>query len=128
MFADLINLFTLLATSPNRAVALIGAALVIVMLLFALELLAPLFVLAGLIYRASALPKLGASAPPPRTRTPSQARNAAIATRLRPPSDVAAQVSVRASDPAGSAADQDPIARLASAIREVQSGGSDPGW
>jgi hypothetical protein len=123
MFADLINLFTLLATLPNRAVALIGAALVIMMFLFALEVLAPLFVLAGVIYKASALPKLGASPPPPRPHgRRSHAQNAAIATRPRPDSDVATQVSVRASDPGGdSAADEDSITRIARAISEVQS-------
>ena len=55
MFTDLIDIFTLLATLPNRGVVLTEAAFVIVTSLFALELAAPLIVLAGLIVKASAL-------------------------------------------------------------------------
>jgi len=56
MLAQLIDLFTLLATLPNRAVLLTEAAFLIVVFLFALELSAPLFFLVGLIFKASALP------------------------------------------------------------------------
>ena len=55
MFTDLIDIFTLLATLPSRGVVLTEAAFVIVTSLFALELAAPLIVLAGLIVKASAL-------------------------------------------------------------------------
>ena len=64
MFTDLIDIFTLLATLPNRGVVLTEAAFVIVASLFALELAAPLIVLAGLIVKASALIVLKASALP----------------------------------------------------------------
>jgi hypothetical protein len=64
MFTDLIDIFTLLATLPNRGVVLTEAALVIVASLFALELAAPLIVLAGLLVKAAALIVLKASALP----------------------------------------------------------------
>jgi hypothetical protein len=64
MFTDLIDIFTLLATLPNRGVVLTEAVFVIVTSLFALELAAPLIVLVGLILKASALIVLKASALP----------------------------------------------------------------
>jgi hypothetical protein len=64
MFTDLIDIFTLLATLPNRGVVLIEAAFVIVTFLFALEFAAPLIVLVGFILKVSALIVLKASALP----------------------------------------------------------------
>ena len=64
MFAELIDLFTLLATLPNRGVLLTEAAFVIAASLFALELVAPLIVLLGAVLKASTLIVLKASALP----------------------------------------------------------------
>jgi hypothetical protein len=64
MLTEFIDIFTLLATLPNRGVALAAVAFVIVASLFALELAAPLIVLVGLVVKASALIVLKALALP----------------------------------------------------------------
>jgi len=64
MFSELIDIFTLLATLPNRGVALAATAFIIVTFLFALEFAAPLIVLVGFILKVSALIVLKASALP----------------------------------------------------------------
>lgn len=88
MLAELIDLFTLLATLPDRAVVLTEGLFVIVAFLFALELAAPLLILIGLVLKASALPQRQSRAgqapqTPPRNRqTPAPI---ATVTTLVPP-------------------------------------------
>jgi hypothetical protein len=65
MFTDLIDIFRLLATMPNRGLVVTEAAFaIIVTFLFALELGAPIIVLVGFFLRASAQVVMEASALP----------------------------------------------------------------
>jgi hypothetical protein len=133
MFTDLIDIFTLLATLPNRGVVLTEAAFVIVTLLFALELAAPLIVLTGLIVKASALIVLKASAlpharlkascalPRPLGARRARARIAAAAAPAWPAADEANRVFPKSSARVGSLSAPPPIDELARAIGEVQS-------
>jgi hypothetical protein len=133
MFTELIDVFTLLATLPNRGVVLTEAAFVIVAFLFALELLAPPIVLLGLILKASTLIILKASAlpharlnasgalPRPLGATRARARIAAAATPVLPATDEANRVSAKSSDRGGSPSAPHSIDGLAHVIREAQS-------
>jgi hypothetical protein len=133
MFTDLIDIFTLLATLPNRGVVLTEAAFVIVASLFALELAAPLIVLAGLIVKAAALIVLKASAlpharlnagralPRPLGARRAHARIAAAATAVWPAAD-------EASDRVGSLSAPHPIDELARANELARAIGEAQSW
>jgi hypothetical protein len=133
MFTDLIDIFTLLATLPNRGVVLTEAAFVIVASLFALELAAPLIVLAGLIVKAAALIVLKASAlpharlnagralPRPLGARRAHARIAAAATPIWRAADEANRVFPKSSGRVGSPSAPYSIDGLARAIGEAQS-------
>ena len=82
MFNELIDLFTLLATLPNRVVLSI-ATFVVVAFLFALELAAPLIVLVGVVLKASALPCVRSSVGRALPRPPG-ARRAGATWRANP--------------------------------------------
>ena len=133
MFTDLIDIFTLLVTLPNRGVVLTEAAFVIVTFLFALELAAPLIVLAGFVVKVSALIVLKASAlpharlnagralPRPAGARRARARFAAAATPVWPAAGEANRVLAKSSDPVGSPSAPHSIDGLARAIGEAQS-------
>jgi hypothetical protein len=124
MFTELIDLFTLLATLPNRGVVLTEAALVIVAFLFALELAAPLIALVGFVLKASALPRvrLGASRALPRPPGAKWARApiAAAATAGWPAPDEANRVLPKSSDPGASPFAPGSIDELVRVIGEAQ--------
>ncbi len=123
MLAELTDLITLLATLPNRAVVLTEAAFLIVTFLFVLELSAPLFVLAGLIFRASALPqsRLGAgrALAGPRGTRRATSRTAAAATPVRPVLDESTRL-LNPSSPGDSPSDLGSITELSRVISETQ--------
>jgi hypothetical protein len=129
MFTELIDIFTLLGTLPNRGVLLTEAAFVIVTALFALELI----VLLGLILKASALIVLKASAlpharliagralPSPPGAIRARARIAAAATPVWPDAGEANRVFPKSSDRGGSPSAPPSIEGLARAIGEAHS-------
>jgi hypothetical protein len=133
MFTELIDLFTLLATLPNRGVLLTEAAFAIVASLFALELVAPLLVLLGAVLKASTLIVLKASAlpharlnvgralPGPLGARRARARIAAAVTPVWPVAEEANRVFPKSSDLGGSPSGRHSIDGLARAIGEAQS-------
>jgi hypothetical protein len=134
MFTELIDIFTLLATLPNRGVVLTEAAFVVIVTsLFALELAAQPIVLVGLVLKAAALIVLKASALPhvrlnagPALPRPPGARLArprivVAATPVLPAADEANRVLAKSSDRGGSPSSPHSIEGLARAIGEAQS-------
>ena len=131
-FTELIDIFTLSVTLPNRGVVLTEAGFVIVTSLFALELAAPLMVLMGLILKESALVILKASALPHarlnavralRRPTAPGVSKPVILARARNPVAVApvAPAADETSYQDESRSDADSIEALARAIDEAQS-------
>jgi hypothetical protein len=134
MFTELSDIFTLLASLPNRGVVLTEAAFVIIVTsLFALELAAPLIILVGLVLKASTLIVLKASALPhvrsnagwelPRPPGARLARPqiAAAPTPVLPVAGEANRVLPKSSDRGGSPSAPHSIEGLARAIGEAQS-------
>jgi hypothetical protein len=121
MFTELIDIFTLFGTLPNRGVLLTEAAFVIVTSLFALELI----VLLGLILKASALPHArliaGRALPSPPGAIRARARIAAAATPVWPGAGEANRVFPKSSDRGGSPSAPPSIEGLARAIGEAHS-------
>jgi hypothetical protein len=130
MFTELIDIFTLFGTLPNRGVLLTEAAFVIVTSLFALELI----VLLGLILKTSALIVLQASAlpharliagralpRPPGARRAARAGIAAAATPVWPAAGEANRVFPKSSDRGKSPSAPPSIEGLARAIDEAHS-------
>jgi len=133
MFTELIGIFTLLATLPNRAVVLTEAAFVIVAFLFALELAAPLIVVVGLILKASALQRVRLNvgralqrSPRARGAWPARARIGAAATPVRPAAGEASRVLAKSSDRGKAPSEPSSIEALAHAIDEAQSSRDPP--
>jgi hypothetical protein len=134
MFSELIDVFTLFATLPKRGIVLSEAAFIIIVTsLFALELAAPLIVLAGFILKASVLIVLKASAlphvrlndgrAPPRPHGARLTRPR-IAARARPVIPLVSEANrglAKSSDWDGSTPSPYSIEGLAHAIGEAQS-------